>query len=232
MSLVDKLKRPTYTTTLPSSKNQVTYKPFVVKERRNFLIALEEKDENAIIGAIDTMISNCTFNEISIVDIPNVDAEYLFIAIRNKSVGEVMEVYHTCEECKTKNLIELNLEKVKVEGGNSDLTIQLDENLWVKMRYPTMIELARIPEEPTEDDVIQIITQNIVSVIDDEGVSSIGDFSYEEVVEFIEELTQEQLNKLEEFFDDIPKLVFEEPYTCRCGYTNLIRVEGIESFFV
>lgn len=222
---------PTYDVTLPASGIKVTYRPFLVKERSVLLMALQSEDSNTIINAIKNLASTCTFGKIDADKVPLVDVEFLFLNIRNKSTGEGLDLVHTCE-CGTGNEVSVMMDQLRVEGGTKDKSIQIADQAWITMNYPTINDVSTLSLEPTEDEVLSIISSCIESIVAGEQVYKAVDCTKEELREFILNLTQEQLNKIEDFFDDIPKITVKFSYTCRhCQKVNDKVIQGLENFF-
>ncbi len=227
--MLPKLETPTYNIKLPTGKD-VKFRPFLVKERSILLLALEEGKSEGIIDAIRSIIKACTFDQCILDKMPIIDAEYLFLNVRNKSVGETLEVIHTCE-CGKGNELIIDTEHPKVEGDLSKADIQLDNTTWVKMKFPSFGDSSFITEDPTEEEVLKMISSCIDSIIQGNSVYKASDASEEELEEFILSLTQQQLNKIEEFFLELPKIVIRHSYDCKCGKHNEVVLEGLENFF-
>ncbi len=227
--MLPKIETPTYKIKLPTGKD-VTFRPFLVKERSILLLALEEGNPEGIIDAIRTLIKTCTFDQCILDKMSIIDAEFLFLSIRNKSVGETLEVIHTCE-CGKGNELIINMEHPKVVGDFSKSDIQIDSNTWIKMKYPSFSDSTIISDNPTEEQILEMIGSCIDSIIQSNSVYKAVDASKEELNDFILSLTQQQLVKIEEFFMHLPKLVVEHSYVCKCGKQNDLMLEGLENFF-
>jgi hypothetical protein len=216
---------------MPSDGRSVKFRPFTVKERSILLVALQSEDTKSILNAINELFKVCTFGVCELEKMPIVDSEYLFIQIRNKSVGEELEVTHTCS-CKNKNDIRLNMDKIEIVGSEVNRDIELMPNVWVKMNYPTFKNSSILSSEPTEDEVIAVIASCMHTIIKGDEVFKVSEFAFEDVKEFILSLTQPQLDKIENFFASLPKVVINGEYTCRhCDTHHVIRIEGLENFF-
>lgn len=236
-----KIDVPTYDITLPVSKKQIRYRPFLVKEQRNLLMAMESDDSSAAHSAIRDILYNCTLTEgVDIEKLPIIDVEYYFINLRAKSVGEIVESKYRCnnvvEDKECNNLMDssLNLLDIKVEM-NEDISpeIKLTDNLTVKMKYPEFaIVKDSINMESDADITFNMLARSIEYIYDGEQFYYGNEEPIEEMVEFVESMNQEQFAKIEKFFNNLPKLKEKIEMTCsKCGFQHTIKVEGLESFF-
>lgn len=224
-----KLTIPTYNVTLPSGKT-TTYRPFTVKERSILLLALQEDNIDGIYSTIKNLFTTCTNGDCSIDKMPIVDSEFLFVKIRSKSVGEDLELLHACE-CGKDNQFHVNLDKIQVEGAPPSKDIDLGDGNWLQMKYPTLKDSSILSEDPTEDEIVNVIAACIDNIIVGSAVYKAIDSTQAELKEFIENLTQAQLTSVEQFFAHLPKVVVEGSYQCTCGKENVVRVEGLQNFF-
>ena len=237
-----KIDVPTYEIELPVSKKKIKYRPFLVKEQRNLLMAMESSDSDSVHNAISDILYNCTLTEnIDIAKLPIVDIEYYFINLRAKSVGEMIESKYRCnnevdgKECGNTMQHNLNLMDVKVEV-NEDVSpdIQLTDKLSIRMKYP---EFGIVKDSVNIDDETELtfnmLARSIEYIYDGEQFYYANETPIEEMVEFVENLNQQQFEKIEKFFNNLPKLKEKVEMTCsKCGFHHVIDVEGLESFFV
>lgn len=226
MSIID-LKQPKYSVTLPVSKEKVEFRPFTVKEEKILLLAQEDNNVDSMVASVGQIISNCTFGKKNIDNINKIDAEFLFVKIRNKSMGEGVNIRAICKECKEKTPMTLNLEDVKVDDVVVNNSINLVDDIWVTLRYPTIREAMQLDEK----DGVTAIAIALESVIEGDNVKNASDYTMEERIEFVESLTTSQLIEFKKFFDAFPKMYLDLNYTCKCGHENNIHIEGIENFF-
>lgn len=227
MSII-KLDLPKYIITLPVTKKKVEIRPFTVKEEKILLLANEEKDIAQILISLGQVISNCTFGKEKIELLNKIDAEYLYVQIRNKSLGEAAAIKGICTSCKEKTPITLNYDEVKVTNVDKKLEpIQLMDNVWVTLRYPTLAD--------TFDSVnlssVDAIAYSLQTIIEGEDSKNALDYSIEDRREFVESMTSKQIELFTPFFENFPKMILEVDYTCKCGTANHIVIEGIENFF-
>lgn len=226
MSIIE-LKQPKYSVVLPISKDKVEFRPFTVKEEKILLLAQEDSNVDSMIASVGQIISNCTFGKKNIDNINKIDAEFLFVKIRNKSMGEGVNIRAICKECKEKTPMTLNLDDVKVDEMTVDGTINLVDDIWVTLRYPTIREAMELNEK----DGVTALALSIESVIEGDNIKNASDYTMEERIEFVESLTTSQLMEFKKFFDAFPKMTLDVDYTCKCGHKNHIHIEGIENFF-
>ena len=236
-----KIDVPTYEIELPVSKKKIKYRPFLVKEQRNLLMAMESSDSDSVHNAISDILYNCTLTEnIDIAKLPIVDIEYYFINLRAKSVGEMIESKYRCnnevdgKECGNTMQHNLNLMDVKVEvNGDVSPDIQLTDKLSIRMKYP---EFGIVKDSVNIDDETELtfnmLARSIEYIYDGEQFYYANEAEPGEMLEFIESLNQEQFEKIENFFNNLPKMTKNINLKCgKCGFDHTIEVEGLENFF-
>ena len=233
-----KVSTPTYELEIPSLKKKIKYRPFLVKEEKILIIALESEDSKQIANAVKDVISNCIITRgIKIDSLATFDIEYLFLNIRGKSVGESVDVLITCpDDNKTQVPMSINLDDIKVEvSENHTREIQLDDDLSVRMRYPSMNEFITnnfTGGDVTVDDTFKVICTCIEQVYNEEEAWSAKDCTKKELVEFVESLSSKQFKQIEQFFETMPKLKHVLKVTNpNTGVDNEIVMEGLNSFF-
>ena len=236
-----KIDTPIYDLILPLSKKEIRFRPFLVKEQKNLLMAMEADDKESIEKNVKQVLINCTLTDgIDIDRLPVIDVEYYFLNLRARSVGEVIENSYRCdneiEEKKCGNIMKtsLNILDVKVENVNEDKTeIQLTDKIFLKLRYPEYSLLKKMAKlEDASSIAFEMIAQCVEYIFDGEQYYYSNEVSIEEMIEFIENLNQQQFEKIESFFSNMPKLQRKIEIKCsRCGFDHRIDVEGLESFF-
>ena len=234
-----KIDAPVYELDLPLSKKHIRFRPFLVKEQRNLMMALESDDKGNIEKNVRQVLHNCTLTEgIEIDDLPILDVEYYFLQLRARSVGEVVENKYKCEnlvdEKPCGNLMESNLNlldiKVNMPENQSDV-IQLNNKLSIKLKYPEFSILSADISSVT-DLAFSMIVNSIEYIFDGEQYYYAKESSPEELTEFVESLNQQQFSKIEDFFSNLPTLNKNIQMDCnKCGFHHTIEVEGLESFF-
>lgn len=240
-----KLDSPVYELKLPLSKKTVRFRPFLVKEQKNLLMAMESNDKDNIEQNIKQVLNNCTLSEIDIEKLPVLDVEYYFLQLRARSVGEVVENKYRCDNEVTKedgtvkscgNLMEtqLNLLEIKVDDYEEGKdVIQLTDKLSVKLKYPEFSVLKRIADLDNPADIaFEMIADSIEYIFDGDQFYYAHESSPKELIEFVESLNQKQFSKIEDFFSNLPKIQKTIEMKCsRCGFDHKLEVEGLESFF-
>jgi len=235
-----KIDTPTYTLDLPLSKKQVIFRPFLVKEQKNLMMALESDDKDTVERNVKQILNNCTIStDIDIDELPVTDIEYYFINLRARSVGEFVENKYVCtntvddKQCGNKMEIKLNLLDVKVEMPEQKDLIDLDGKLSIKLKYPKFSIISKLANKNSTVEVaFDIMIDSIEYIFDGQQYFYAVDSTKEELSEFIESLSQEQFSKLEEFFENLPKIKQHVDMKCsRCGFDHSMDVEGLENFF-
>ena len=228
---------PTYELEIPSNGKRIKYRPFVVKEEKLLLLALETNDEKEIENAVRNLLKGCIQTRVKLEDLASFDLEYIFLQIRAVSVGEVVEMNITCEDDGTTQVrYNLNLTDVKVtkpEGHSNK--IMLSDSMGLIMKYPSFDEFVKISiigQTPTADGVIETMASCVDQIFDGEDVYDSSTTSKKEFIEFIEGLTNKQFDDVRKFFDDTPRLEhtfkIKNPNT---GVENDVVISGLSNFF-
>lgn len=236
-----KIDTPIYDLKLPLSKKKIRFRPFLVKEQKNLLMALESDDKESIENNIKQVLQNCTLTEkIDIEKLPVIDVEYYFLQLRARSVGEVVENKYRCDnvvdEKKCGNIMDtsLNLLDIKVENvkDNNDV-VQITDKISVKLKYPEFSVLKKLANLTDVTDItFEMIADSIEHIYDGEQFFYAHETPHDELIDFVENLNQKQFAKIEEFFANMPKLEKKIEMKCsRCGFEHKLDVEGLESFF-
>lgn len=228
---------PTYELEIPSSKKKIKYRPFLVKEEKVLLMAMETEDEKNIRDATLNLLKNCITTRIKIESLSTFDLEYIFLNIRAVSVGEVIELMVTCQDDESTQVkYNLNLTSVEVifpEGHTNK--IMLDDTTGVIMRYPSFdrfVDGSISEKEYTPDVITEIIAESIDQIFQGEDVYDESTTSKKEFIQFVESLTNSQLEKLQQFFETAPRLEHtfkvKNPNT---GVESEYVLRGLQSFF-
>ncbi len=233
-----KISTPTYELVLPSSGRKIKYRPFLVKEEKILIIALESQDQKQIANSIKSILSNCILTRGTKVEkLSTFDIEYLFLNVRGKSVGEQIEVMVTCpDDEKTQVPMSINIDSIKVKKSKNHTTdIKLDEQFTLKMRYPSLNEFISTNfsvEEMKVDDTFELIASCVDQIYSEEESWTQEDCTKKELVEFLEGLNSSQFKQIEVFFETMPKLSHKvkvkNPNT---GVESDIVLEGLHNFF-
>ena len=235
-----KVSTPVFELDLISSNKKIKYRPFLVKEEKSLLIALESGEEKTILNTLKNVLKSCVISRVKIDELPSFDLEFLFLNIRGKSVGESVELLVTCEddgETQVPLTIQMSDIKLDIPDEHTD-TIDLGNDLHLKMKYPSFSQFAENNFFPSKvkDDLLDKAFGNVVDCIDqiynsDEAWSG-SDCTKKELMDFIEQLSSSQFQKIEEFFTSMPKLVYKTTVTNpNTKKDNKIVIEGLSNFF-
>jgi hypothetical protein len=234
-----KIATPTYELEVPSSKKKVKYRPFLVKEEKILIIAMESEDSNQITNAVKNVISNCILTRgIKVEELSTFDIEYLFLNIRGKSVGEEVEVLVTCpDDNETQVPTTINLDDIQVQVSEEhSRDIKLDDTLVLRMKYPSMNEFIKnnfsMGGNIGIDETFDLISSCIEQIYSEEESWSAADSTKKELNEFLEQLSSKQFKEIEKFFDTMPKL--SHTIKIKNPKTNVeseVVLEGLSAFF-
>ena len=241
-----KLNTVEYFGTLPISKIEVKYRPFNVKEQKILLQSLEEGEVKGIQHGLISLLRACCDlqdSRLKIEQLSNTDLEWLFINIRMKSVGETTKVMlgcHNQESCDGQTPITIDFNEMKIEGEIGEEKVQLNDKVGVVLRVPSYKDIQTITnnmKNPSEEAfstevVFQILNRCIVQIFDENTVHDASDFSGEEIDSFIDDLTLDQFNKMMEWYESVPKMVYNAEFKCdKCGLEQSQELTGLQSFF-
>ena len=232
-----KLEVPIYELTVPSTDEKIKYRPFLVKEEKILLIAMESGQNEDVIQAVKQIVSECTFNTLKLGDMPMFDVEYIFLQIRSKSVGEVSKLKILCrDDGETYANVEVDLTEIEVQV-NDDHTnkIELTDEMGVIMKYPTIDSFSTAGiSDITADNMLDVIVACIDKIYDKKGeeVYDSKDSSKKELMDFVEQMNTQQFQDVQAFFDSMPKLRHEitvvNPKTKK---ENIVALSGLNDFF-
>jgi len=230
---------PTYELELPSSKQLLNYRPFLVKEEKLLVLALESEDTKQITTAIKTVIKSCILTKgIKVDKLATFDIEYLFLNIRGKSVGEHIEVMVTCpDDEKTQVPMSINIDDIKIKKEKDHSTdITLDDTYTLRMKYPSLSEFIKNNFDSMTDmkveDTFELISSCIDQVYSEEETWSHQECTKKELSDFVESLNSNQFKMVENFFTTMPKLSHTVKVTNPNTKVNSeIKLEGLQSFF-
>ena len=234
-----KINTPIYELELPSIHKKIRYRPFLVKEEKILIIAMESEDQRQITNAIKTVIGNCILSRgVKVEDLSTFDIEYLFLNIRGKSVGESVEVLITCpDDGETQVPVNIDLDAIQVVvDPKHNRDIVLDENLTMRMRYPSLNEFIKtnfsIEDGSGIDESFDLISSCIEQIYNEEESWSASDCTKKELSEFVEQLSSKQFKEIEKFFETMPKLSHTiKVLNPNTKVENEIVLEGLSSFF-
>lgn len=235
MALPIVLNAPKYEVELPLSKKTINYRPYLVKEEKLLMMAMESGDQKMILKTIQDIIDACTFGEIKAKNLPTAELELLFLKLRSKSVGETSHVGYACSACGSTNEISVNLNEIVIEQDKIvSNKIMITDSVGVMMKYPTTDDVMKVIGSGSSDvnNTFAIIGACIESIFDAENVYPTADSDKKDVEAFIDSLNTLQFNKIKDFFESIPKLKKDVSFTCnKCDEHNHVVLEGLQSFF-
>jgi len=232
-----KIGYPTYELELPSTGKTVKYRPFLVKEEKVLLLALEAEDEKQVTSAVKDLLKNCVISRIKVDQLPSFDLEYLFLKIRAASIGEVINLTVTClDDNKTTVEAQVNINEVNVKKEKGHSTkILFDKNTGIVMRYPSMKEFVDrefLQKEMKTEEVYDFIADSIDQIFDAEEVYDKTTTTKKEFREFVDGLTTKQFEKIQQFYSTAPKLSHTFKVTNpNTGKESDYTIEGLQSFF-
>ena len=242
-----KINTPTYELKIPSTGQKVKYRPFLVKEEKLLLIAIEDGSVKAMSKAMNNIISDCTEGEIKIKNLAPFDIEYFFLQLRGKSVGDVLDLsFHkpknvSCgeelEDCSEICEMKINIDDITIDSSEiKDSKIELTDTIGVKVNYPQLEVIQKFTstdENVSANNVFELINECIEYIWDGEEIYKAKDSTKKEINEFVESLSTGQFQKIREFFDGMPKLKHDVTWKCpKCDKEAPMVLEGIDAFFV
>lgn len=225
-----KLETPTYTLQIPSTKETIEFRPFLVKEEKILMIAQESKDLNQINSTIEKIIDQCTFGKVKAGDLTTYDVEYIFIQLRAKSVGESVQLKVKCKECGKENDVSIDLTKISVifpETQTPD-KIELTDSVGIILK-PFNFKDAR---KLNNNDLNSVIAAAIKSIYDQDNIYDPKDVTKKEMDEFIDSLSHKNLESIKDYINNQPTLKHTITFKCaHCGEDNSIELSNISDFF-
>tara|TARA_X000000368_G_scaffold376843_1_gene330116 strand:- start:27 stop:746 length:720 start_codon:yes stop_codon:yes gene_type:complete len=234
-----KIATPSYELVIPSSKKKIKFRPFLVKEEKILILAMESEDTKQIANAVKDVISSCILSRgIKVEKLSTFDIEYLFLNIRGKSVGEQIEVMVTCpDDGKTQVPTSINIDSIKVQvDDNHSQDIALDDQYTLRMKYPSLDEFIKNNfsnmGDVNVDDTFDLIASCIEQVYSEEESFAGSDCTKKELSQFLEQLNSSQFKEIEKFFETMPKLSHTvKVINPNTKVENEIVIEGLQSFF-
>lgn len=228
-----KLDTPTYKLKLPSTGKSITYRPFLVKEEKLLLMTKETKNPKDVVDTLRKLVTSCVLDTIDFDALTPFDIEYLFLNFRSKSVGEEVDLMIPCEKCSVKSQVGINLDEdvfIENQGKKVDFKVPLTNTVGLIMKYPNMESF--LSSGSKEEDALSVIISSIESIYDDKTVHKVSDYTEKEVREFIGSLGMKEMQKVQNFFADMPKVKCKVEFVCQgCSSENSFSIEGINNFF-
>ena len=234
-----KIATPTYELELPSTGATVKYRPFLVKEEKVLVIALESEDNKQITNAIKAVLKSCILSKgIKVENLPTFDIEYLFLNIRGKSVGEDLEVNIICpDDEETQVPVTINLDEIEVQrDDNHTNKIKVDDSIMMEMKYPSLEQFIKnnfdFNDKDAMDQSFDLIATCIDKIYTEDEVWAAADCTKKEVKDFLEQMNSMQFKEIESFFDSMPKLSHSVTFTNpKTKVESTVVLEGLSSFF-
>ena len=233
------LETNTFELTLPSSDVKVKYRPFLVKEEKILLLALESQKQKEIVQALKDIVSVCTYGQLSVDELPTFDLEYVFLQIRSKSVGEIAKLKVLCPATKKDYAeVEVDLSAVDVhvdEEHSNKIMVNEEKQIGVLMKYPTINSV-----DPTKDyskgadtsTLFKVISDGIYQIFEGEKVHLAKDYTREELDKFVESLDSKSFKSIQRFYDTMPKLRHElEVENPKTKVKSKVTIEALSDFF-
>jgi len=245
--MLPKIDVPIYEVKLPLLNKVCRFRPFLVKEEKLLLMAMESDDEKTISNTIKQIINNCCIDDINVDSMPVSDLEFFFLNLRARSIGENVELQYKCnnkiedangdkKDCGHVMKYDLNVLEIEPKiPENHTNKIELDKNMGIVMKYPNfkIVENVSSSNSNEIEQILGIIVNCIDYIYDSESVYYAKDVDKKELQEFVESLSREQFVKVQTFFETLPKIQKEIDFNCsKCGYEEKIFVEGLQNFFV
>ena len=227
----------TYSLTIPSTGVEVSYRPYLVKEEKQMMIANETGDQKQMMEVMAKTINACVEDNINVKDLTTFDVEYIFTQIRGRSVGETADVSITCgdTECGHKTELAINMMDAKVNIKKTDSVIELTDDISVEMKYPAYGDVVKNFKAGDDESVefgFTMLARSIEAVLTEDERIVLKDLPVKEVKEFIDSMTRQQFDKVGEFLENIPALKLDVGWKCgKCGKENEHELTGLQDFF-
>ena len=233
-----KINTPTYELSLPSNGKKIKYRPFLVREEKILIMALETENQKQITDAVVQILDACIMTRgVKVQNLATFDIEYIFLNVRSKSVGETINVNIICpDDEKTSVEVPIDLESIKVKKDKSHTNIvKIDDNLSLKLKYPSMDQFIESNFESTDDTIkntMKVITSSIDMIFSEEESWNASESTEKELEDFIEQLNSKQFQTIEKFFDTMPKLSHKVKVTNpKTNVESTVILEGLAAFF-
>ena len=228
-----------YDLKLPSTKEVIHYRPFLVKEQKILLLAGESNQPKQVIRAITDTIKSCVQEDIDVKSLSSFDVDYIFTRIRAKSVGETSELVVKCKHCGEENDVKVDIMQTKIVGDISPQKIQLTPDIQLEVHYPTYSDLMSNTgvfdedgETKTNESSMNLIMSCMKTLYTEEERIDLKNESKQELINFVDSLNAEQFEKIAKFISGIPKLSYDLEFTCEhCNKENKMLMEGMDNFF-
>lgn len=228
-----KLSHPTFELEIPSTKQKIRYRPFLVKEEKILLIAQSSQDPKEIVYAVKQVIQNCCIDPIDIDELTTFDIEYFFIKLRSKSVNNIVNLRYRDLEDQNIYEFEVDLDQIEISYNEEhEKTINVSKNTILNLKYPKMNLINNLETVENETDMVFEILRNCLdTVVHDSKIINVSEYSREEIDEFIMSMDVSSFNKVQQFFNTMPKLRHEIVYNNSLGNKRTIVLQSLNDFF-
>lgn len=231
-------QHPKYSVKIPSTGKTITYRPFVVKEQKILLMAVESQDSSQILQSITDTIKSCVIGPIDVEKLATFDVEYIFTQIRSKSVGEVANITVKCSSCAVPNPVQINLQEITVDLSNqSPNKIQLTDEYTLVLKYPSYADITKKEQlirsgGTGTQTFIELAKMSLDTLLTDDEAIDLTAAPQKEIDDFIDNLTEDQFKKILEFIQNVPTLSHTLKFNCvSCKHPNEYKIQGIQDFF-
>lgn len=229
-----KLETSRFETVIPSTGQQISYRPYLVKEEKILMMAMETNDQKAIVRAAKDVIKSCVYDEINVNNLAVFDIEHMFLELRSKSVGESIDLKIKCDYCEALNEVNVDFNEIGVTVPDSKNIIMINDTVGIQMRYPSFDDVSALEagNEETVEAAFDIIQKCIHSIFDEENVYLAKDEGKNKMREFLESMTSTQFALIQDFFETMPSLKANIEFDCvACKEHNNTELRGLQSFF-
>lgn len=243
--MLPKIDVPIYDLKLVSSGKTIRFRPFLVKEQKLLMMATQSENMKDTLNVVKQISKNCILDDIDVESLPIFDLEFIFLNLRARSVNEVINLQYKCNNkikdeegkenvCGSMEKFNINLlEITPINNPNHDKKIMLNNKLGIMMKYPTFEIVESIKSENENEVLMELLVKCIDYIFDDDKIYYSKDVSKDELTEFIDNLQQKDLEKIQQFFETAPKIKKNLSFKCKkCGYKEEIDVEGLQNFFI
>lgn len=237
-----KIDLPTYKLKLKTSDKTITFRPFVVKEEKLLMMAMESEEFDTIMNTVKQIINNCVLDDLDVDELPLFELEHLFLNLRARSVGEIVELSYICRNeeqdrrCGAEMMVGIDLLKVDLDTPDINPIIKITNDIGIKLKFPT-VAVSKIIAESTNDDndmesAMKVIEHCTEYLFDQQQTYKVDEMQPGEFAGFIENLTQDQFQMIKSFFDNLPTIKYNTTAKCpKCSKEHKIELEGLLDFF-
>ena len=228
--------QPKYELVIPSTQQKIRFRPFLVKEEKVLLLAMESNDQNLILASITDTIEACVIDKIDAAKLTTFDIEYVFTQIRSRSVGEVATVLVNCSECETPNELKIPLDAITVTKSSVSNMVKLTDSITLELQYPSYktitADSSMLQENAGAEATFKMIKSCMKAVLTEDERVLMSEEDPESVDAFLNSMTTSQLDEIRKFIEDMPNMYHNAEYTCtECAHDNKLTLEGMQSFF-